>query len=314
MISAEYPALSTLVDQQLSRWPAHRAFLAASFKYRSETTMGLSQTLAAAILTLAQDTPGGLTTLVDDYRYLCEVITLPEEVHFRRHGRYRLTRFEDANAECYANAGYMTRYMNGLLLSNVFWANHATAFTHFATDYLARLAPGSRHLEIGPGHGLLLYFASQCPSVATITGWDVSPTSIEMTRGALAKLGARLSPELALQDMFAAQTPSQERLFDSLVMSEILEHLEEPVAALRAAGRALRAGGLLYVNVPANSPAPDHLFLVESPEHAASLVQQAGFEIIEVQAFPMSGASLERARKHKLAISCVVVARKSGLA
>ena len=86
--------------------------------------------------------------------------------------------------------------------------------------------------------------------------------------------------------MFLAAVPSPDSLFDSLVMSEILEHLEEPVAALRAARRVLRSGGLLFVNVPANSPAPDHLFLVESPEHAASLVQQAGFEIIEVQAFP----------------------------
>ena len=313
MIPADYPALSTLVAQQLAQWPEHRPFLQSSFKGRSAATMGVSQSLSAAILALAQDTPGGLTTLIDDYRYLCEVITLPEEIYFRRHGRYRLTRFEDANVECYSNAEFMARYMNGLLLSNVFWANHANAFTYFATEYLLRLAPGSRHLEIGPGHGLFLYFAAQCPAVAAVTGWDVSPTSIEKTRSALARLGARLSPELLLQDMFLAAVPSPDSLFDSLVMSEILEHLEEPAAALRAARRVLRSGGLLFVNVPANSPAPDHLFLVESPEHAASLVQQAGFEIIEVQAFPMSGASLERARKHKLAVSCVVVARKAGL-
>ena len=310
MISADHPALSTLIERQLSHWPEHRPFLEASFKNRSDATLGVSQALSTAILTLAQDTPGGLATLVDDYRFLCEVITLPEEIHFRRHGCYRLTRFEDANAECYANAAFMARYMNGLLLSNVFWANHANAFTHFATQYLPRLAPGSRHLEIGPGHGLLLYFASQCAAVSTITGWDVSPTSIEKTRSALARLGARLSPELALQDMFLAEAPSPDQRFDSLVMSEILEHLEDPGAALLAAGRALRPGGHLFVNVPANSPAPDHLFLINSPEHAASLVQQAGFEVVEVQAFPMSGATLERARKHKLAISCVVIARK----
>ena len=124
MIPADYPALSTLVAQQLAQWPEHRPFLQSSFKGRSAATMGVSQSLSAAILALAQDTPGGLTTLIDDYRYLCEVITLPEEIYFRRHGRYRLTRFEDANAECYSNAEFMARYMNGLLLSNVFWANH----------------------------------------------------------------------------------------------------------------------------------------------------------------------------------------------
>lgn len=54
---------------------------------------------------------------------------------------------------------------------------------------------------------------------------------------------------LLLQDMFLAAVPSPDSLFDSLVMSEILEHLEEPVAALRAARRVLRSGGLLFVNV-----------------------------------------------------------------
>lgn len=308
--TTDRPALAQLLEQLLAAWPEHRPFVQTSFNGRSAAALDVSESLSAAILSLAQDLPAGLDTLAADYRFLCEDIVRPEEIHFRRHGRYRLSRFEDANAECYANAAYMARYMNGLLLSNVLWPNHASAFAHFATVYLAGLPAGSRHLEIGPGHGLLLYFAAQCPAVAAITGWDVSPTSIAKTRHALARLGARLTADLTLQDMFAAAPRSPDQLFDSLVMSEILEHLEDPVAALRAAGQALRPGGHLFVNVPANSPAPDHIFLFESPEHAADIVAQSGFEVADVQAFPMAGASLDRARRHKLSVSCVVIARK----
>ncbi len=314
MISTDHPSLAKLVAQQLAAWPDHEKFLASSFSGRSQSSMDVSETLSAAILALADDLADGLHTLVSDYRFLCEEIVLPEEIHFRRSGKYRLSSFKEANEQIYANAGYMARYMNGLLLSNVFWANHANAFAHFATQYLPQLPANSRHLEIGPGHGLLLYFAAQSPNVRAIAGWDVSPTSIEKTRNALARLGARLSATLSLQDMFLAAPPAADDCFDSLVMSEILEHLEDPVAALRSAGNALRPGGLLYVHVPANSPAPDHIFLFNGPEHAADLVRQSGFEVIDLQAFPMSGTTLDRARRHKLAVSCVVVARKPGLA
>jgi hypothetical protein len=72
----------------------------------------------------------------------------------------------------------------------------------------------------------------------------------------------------------------------------------------------LKPGGTIWVNVPANSPAPDHIFLVNSPEHACDIVRSAGLEVVHSQGFPMTGATLEKARHRKLAISCVVVGRK----
>jgi len=305
-----HPALAQLVRGSLDFWPDHSGFLEKSFAGRSAEALQISDDLATAILKLSQDVPGNLETLYRDYRFLCEDIVLPEEIHFRRHGRYRLSSFEDAFRECYGNAEYMGRYMNGLLLSNVFWDNHAQAFNYFVSSYLPLLKPGARHLEIGPGHGLFLYFASLSPAVTSVTGWDVSPTSIAQTRHALDTLGAPKVPDLIEQNMFDVAIDDGAEQFDSLVMSEILEHLEDPTAALAAAGKVLAPGGLLFVNVPANSPAPDHIFLFESPEHATELVAKAGFEIVDSAAFPMSGTTLERARKHKLAISCVVVGRK----
>jgi len=93
-------------------------------------------------------------------------------------------------------------------------------------------------------------------------------------------------------------------------MSEILEHLEDPVAALKAASKWLRPGGCLWINVPANSPAPDHIFLVNNVEHAAQLARDAGLEVVDSKAFPMSGTTLEKAIKRKQAVSCVVTTRK----
>lgn len=306
------PQLSALIGDIESRWPEHRNYLNKSFAGRSPEVSAVSELISSIVRKLAYDVPGGIGKLCDDYRFLCEDIVLPEELYFRRHGTYRLTSFEDANRECYANPEFMNRYMNGLLVSNIVWDNHAHAIAYFVHRYLPKLKIKTRHLEIGPGHGIFLYFASQSDRVDSIAGWDVSPTSIRNTRHALATLGVTRPIDLRLQNLFDVGAADPGGKFDSIVMSEILEHLEDPVAALRAATEWLCPGGLLWINVPANSPAPDHIFLFENLEHAASLAQKAGLEVVDRAAYPMSGTTLEKAIKRKLAVSCVLTTRKPG--
>ncbi len=306
---ANTPALASMFAQMVAIWPEHHGYLERSLAARDQEALAFTEELAVLIERLAANAPGGLAALLLDYRYLCEHITLPEELNFRRTGGYRLTRFADAVRDVYSRSDYMKRYMNGLLVSNVFWSNHAHAMNWFVRQVLPLLPHGANHLEIGPGHGVYLYWAARQPGMGRVVGWDVSAQSIANTRNALSKLGVDHPVELVQRDLFDA-VADDEAVFDSIVMSEILEHLEDPTAALVAARRALRPGGLLWINVPANSPAPDHIFLVTSPEHACDLARDAGLEILQHAAFPMSGQTLEKARKNKLAISCLVLCRK----
>jgi len=299
-----------LISRLLELWPHHGDYVDKSFADRSPEVTATSEQIASCVLKLAGHTAGGLDGLCNDYRFLCEKIVLPEELYFRRHDRYRLSAFADALRECYTNAPYMARYMNGLLISNVVWHNHAQAISSYMREYLPSLGDHTDYLEIGPGHGLFLYFAAACPTIATVSGWDVSPTSIEHTRTALSALGVTRPVNLTQQNMFEIEPGSYPQRFDSIVMSEILEHLEDPIAALKAAAAWLRPGGSIWVNVPANSPAPDHIFLVHDLEHACDIVRSGGFEVTASHEFPMTGATLEKARKRKLALSCVVVGRK----
>jgi 2-polyprenyl-3-methyl-5-hydroxy-6-metoxy-1,4-benzoquinol methylase len=305
-----YPSLQNVVQELLHLWPDHADYAEKSFSGRSDEIMDVSEQIASCVLKLSAESHGGLAALCSDYQFLCEQIVLPEEIFFRRHNRYRLSSFEDANRECYANRDFMGRYMNGLLISNILWNNHAHAIAYYVRSYLPSLSTGSHLLEVGPGHGLFLYFANLRAEIVELTGWDVSPTSIESTRSMLERLGATRKIDLALKNLFEASPPDQQHLFDGIVMSELLEHLEDPVAALRAAARLLKPNGAIWINVPANSPAPDHIFLVRSPEHASEIVRSAGLDVADARAYPMTGSSLEKAIKRQLAISCVITARR----
>ena len=299
-----------LTRKLVELWPEHEKFTGKSLANRSASELETAEAIAKAIYALSDNESASINRLIADYRFLCEEIVLPEEIHFRREGHYRLKHFADAEREVYANAPFMSRYMNGLLMTEIFWANHAAAFHSFRCDFLPSLAGASHLLEVGPRHGLFLAFAARSRNVAELTGWDISQASLDHTRAALSALAVGRHVDLVRQDLFDASSAPAGGAFDAIVMSEILEHLEDPGAALRAVEPWLKPGGTVWINVPANSPAPDHIYLFENLEHAETLVREAGYDVTDAQAFPMTGATLESAVRRKLSVTCVVTARK----
>lgn len=304
--AALFPSAAKIVHAVLDVWPEHDRFLRESFSNRSPALMAASDAVADRILTLIGDDTA-LRRYAEDYRFLCDRM-LEEELYFRRNGRYRLSRFADALAQVYHDRVFMDRYMNFLLMTQVLLSNHAQAIADFEQVYLPGLPTGTRHLEIGPGHGLLLHSAARMPQITALTGWDVSATSIDQTRACLKAMAVDKPVSLVLQDLFDAHVA--EAGFGSVVLAEVLEHLEDPHAALRAVAQHMVPGGWLWVHVPINSPAPDHLYLLRTPEEAVALVRDSGFEPVGQAFFPMSGQTLERARKRDLTISAVIHARK----
>jgi SAM-dependent methyltransferase len=303
------PRMRELVAAVLDNWPEHEKFLRQSL---AATDRGLSEVREAAselVCRLAEEKGRSLSEYAEDYRYLCEKIVFPEELYFRREGRYRLSTFEEANREVYANAPVMARYMNGLIVSDALWLNHARALADYALIYLAGPGGERRHLEIGPGHGLLLQLALTRGRFSSLTAWDISPTSIAHTGEVLDMLGRRDDVTLAICDIYdAGQMAPHAGRFDSIILSEVLEHLEDPAGALRAIRTLLSPGGRLWINAPANGPAPDHLYLFRRPEELEALVGEAGFAVARMAPYPVTGATLERALRQELPISVCIEA------
>lgn len=289
-----------LVTRQLERWPEHGSFLERSFAERTAATLAVTEETARQVSQIAGDR---LDRYCDGYRWMCDAV-LAEELFFRRHGRYQATSFDDVYRAVYSDASTMRLYMDGLLLSQVFWRNHVDV-AHFYRRYLDRLPPGYSHLEIGPGHGLLLAVAAVHPNCADAAGWDISAASLEATAHCLERMG--VTTGVVLQSRNINDAVGERQRYASVVLSEILEHLEDPERALAGVRHLLAAGGRAFINVPCNSPAPDHLYLFDSPEHFFSMLRRAGFRIEETLVTPSTGWTLERALRHKLAISCAAI-------
>jgi ubiquinone/menaquinone biosynthesis C-methylase UbiE len=204
----------------------------------------------------------------------------------------------------------MKKYMEGLLVSQALWSNHFQAYAYFHRHFLPRLKDNFRYLEVGPGHGLYLSSASEQTSCATAAAWDVSEESLRQTRRALDAIGAGNAVRLTRQDVHAPTiSPGADWSFDAIAICEVLEHLERPQEALVSLRRYLSPDGLLYINVPINSPAPDHIYLLRSPDEVRELVTGAGLDIVDMQLAPMTGFSVADAMAHTATINCLLLAR-----
>lgn len=299
-LSEKFNNLTFLIKSQISSWPEHASFLEKSISERDEKTLEHSEEIASQILKITGD---GVARYCLGYRWMCDAV-LEEEIYFRRNKCYRSTSFLQVQEAIYNNQDAMGNYMAGLLMSQVFWRNHVDISSYF-DFYLNKLDKNYKHLEIGPGHGLFLARASQREECQESSAWDVSDTSLTFTRECLSKIGVTNKVRLEKRNVFEL-TDSSEK-YNSIVMAEVLEHLENPVLALEKIRKILAPGGLAFFNIPCNSPAPDHIYLYKNPSHFFEQLTAAGFKIVDQFVTPGTGFSLERALKASLPISCAAI-------
>jgi 2-polyprenyl-3-methyl-5-hydroxy-6-metoxy-1,4-benzoquinol methylase len=299
---SDQPWTLSLATTVLVDWPEHAAYLRKSFQARPPTMMRATEKAASAIVKLID---GRAREFAADYHWTCDRLR-EEELFFHREGRYRLQTFAQALAEVYSDADYMRRYVNGLLLTQALWFNHAATFEMFLSRVIGGTENPFDYLEVGPGHGLMVYFAAVSPLCRHLEGWDVSEVSLRETGEALRRLGVARPVALTKMDIMQAAAP--DRRYDLIVISEVLEHLEHPDRALRFLRSALTGEGRIFINVPLNSPSPDHIFLLSSPEDVRSLLESAGLRIVEMELFATQGRKIERALANRVSVSAGVIA------
>ncbi len=297
-----WPATLAICEAVLAVWPHHARYLVKSFETRAAPVLAATEAAAEAALCLMA---GDKARFAADYRWTCDRF-IEEELFFRREERYQMTTFSQAVDKIYSNENYMRRYVNGLLISHILWFNHAAIFEMFINRVLGVFEEAFDYLEVGPGHGLMIYLAARSPFSRSLEAWDVSAISLQETRAALDRLDTPKPVTLNEVDILKAGPTG--RRFGLIVISEVLEHLEDPGAALRVLRRVIAPEGRLFVDVPLNSPAPDHIYLLSSPEEVRDLVESAGFRVDRLELHATQGINLDRALSNRISVSAGVIA------
>ncbi len=107
-------------------------------------------------------------------------------------------------------------------------------------DYLA-LREGDRVIDVGCGMGVYLMLMSRLRR-PRLVGLDLQPDRLRRARAEVA--------DAHLVGADIRRLPFGPEVFDKALMSEVLEHVPDDEAALRAVHRLLKPGGVLAVSVP----------------------------------------------------------------
>jgi ubiquinone/menaquinone biosynthesis C-methylase UbiE len=112
---------------------------------------------------------------------------------------------------------------------------------------LARIPAGQRILDAGAGE---LQYKPLCSHLHYVSQdfaqYDGTGDQIGLQTGSWDQSRLDIISDIT-------QIPEPDNSFDAVMCVEVLEHLPEPVAALRELSRLLRPGGLLIVTAPFNS-------------------------------------------------------------
>jgi 2-polyprenyl-3-methyl-5-hydroxy-6-metoxy-1,4-benzoquinol methylase len=108
---------------------------------------------------------------------------------------------------------------------------------------LPSLRPGLDLLDVGCGPGTITVDLAARVAPGRVVGLDVSPDPLAEARAAADRAGAPVSFEVG--DVYALEAADDS--FDVVHAHQVLQHLTDPVAALREMARVCRPGGVVAV-------------------------------------------------------------------
>lgn len=163
-------------------------------------------------------------------------------------------------------------------------------------------------LDIGCAYGFML---ERFPYSFKRFGLDVSEYAIKIAE-------KRLSDAVLKVGDAQDKIPFKSNLFDIVLMNDVLEHLENPEAALRNTKKVLRKGGMLYITTPNLNAVRRAFFKIpDKREHHISMFKHSdlirlleflGYEILEGWTFINLGKHIDF--KSEIGTESAIICRK----
>lgn len=134
-----------------------------------------------------------------------------------------------------------------------------------------KLNPGTKILDVGAGSGPYRHLLDHCEYSSQDFGQE--PATI-----------GNYTPLTYQSDI--TSIPAADESFDAILCTEVLEHVPEPIAAIREMSRLLRPGGKLIVSAPQGSELhqePYHFYGGYTPHWYRKFLPEVGIEVVSIE-------------------------------
>lgn len=207
------------------------------------------------------------------------------DVNFAQ-ARYEISRsyqhksFDEVYREHYSQHEEMSGYLWGIFLTNFLWAHHAEISLFFKDRFIPKTNASCEFIEIAPGHGGWGTWALTERTQATLKGFDISPTSIQISR--LVATAAGTAGRAMYEERNALDLSELPRAgADAVICSFLVEHLEDPKHLFSVIGHLLRPNGVAFVTAALTAAQVDHIYEINFESEVLRLAESAGLRVIE---------------------------------
>ena len=249
------------------------------------------------------------------YKKLDELIDmslrfLKLQIKLEKTGKYLYSSFDEVKEDYAKNVDNEgPDYLWGLYFSEIFWKIHHGFTNFFLKDFLHKEPETGLVLEIPCGTGFFMTEFLRINPEWHAVGVDLEDASINFTRNILKANNISTSSYTIIKDDFFKYQPKEK--FDKIICGEFLEHLEDPLSALKKLSEMLKDDGKIFLTAAVWAAHIDHIYLYEKPQEVRDQIIEANLRIekeLVQSVFEKEGEEME---KGKIPISYAAILIKN---
>ena len=205
------------------------------------------------------------------------------QARYERAGAYENKSYDEVNADLYSQRSEMDDYLWGVYLTNTLWAHHMELTLFYIDRFLNRQGPTDQALkivELAPGHGGWGQMALDTFPQATLTGYDISPSSMAIARSLADASG--IGERAEYHQCNALDMVNQEGGYaDLCICNFLVEHLETPQDLLHSIAHVLKPKGWAFFSGALTAAQIDHIYEFKHESELMILAENAGLRVVE---------------------------------
>jgi 2-polyprenyl-3-methyl-5-hydroxy-6-metoxy-1,4-benzoquinol methylase len=209
------------------------------------------------------------------YAKYCFGVAQAQQI-YERAGRYTPETMPEIMSSVYADEGYMVPYMWAAILIYAFWPSMVNHLALFRNNFLRRLPPNGRVLELACGHGVLSLLAAEERPDLQVEGVDISSPAIAVADRLLDVSGHSGRVRFAVKDALQTNGSGSSDSYHGVISAMLAEHLPEPGMLFGAMSRTVSKDGLVYFSTAIESAQRDHVYEYNQESQPLQMAESAG--------------------------------------
>ena len=202
------------------------------------------------------------------------------QVNLVKTGHYPYSTFEEVQKYVYDDPNRKLTgpwYMMALFFSQIFWITHYKVNEFFLNEMCTNRKQHGRILEVPAGTGIFISNFLERNKTWHGAALDISDSAIDFARNTFQVFHIGDSRVNLIQDDVYKFKP--EVKYNVILCGEFLEHLEDPLGALKKLYSILDDDGELFLTVAVYAAMIDHIYLYKSVQEVRDQILDAGFGI-----------------------------------